>query len=107
MAFEINWSIRAEANLDQIFRYIKKNDSEFSASKFITKISERVRKLAARPTWIGLHLHISSDRSDSGPWYITVSSYKIIYDVVGSRVEIIAIVHSRMQLSDFIGPRGA
>jgi toxin ParE1/3/4 len=104
MAFEIKWSKRAEENLEQIFRFIQKHDSEFSAEKFIKKIFQNADKLTKRPTWIGVNLRNIQGHSHDDLRYIMVSSYKIIYDVIGDTVEILAVVHKSRLLADLIDP---
>jgi toxin ParE1/3/4 len=90
----VKWSVPARNDLKQIHDYIAK-DSKYYARKVIQEIVAKTETLIELPE-IG---RIVSEISDQNVRELIVYSYRLIYDMSGAGVEILAIIHGRR---DFI-----
>ena len=90
----VKWSVPARNDLKQIHDYIAK-DSKYYARKVTQEIVAKTETLIELPE-IG---RIVSEISDQNVRELIVYSYRLIYDMSGAGVEILAIIHGRR---DFI-----
>ena len=90
----VKWSVPARNDLKQIHDYIAK-DSKYYERKVIQEIVAKTETLIELPE-IG---RIVSEISDQNVRELIVYSYRLIYDMSGAGVEILAIIHGRR---DFI-----
>ena len=86
----VKWSVPARNDLKQIHDYIAK-DSKYYARKVIQEIVAKTETLIELPE-IG---RIVSEISDQNVRELIVYSYRLIYDMSGAGVEILAIIHGR------------
>jgi plasmid stabilization system protein ParE len=99
MSYEVIWSDRADWHLDGIFEDLKSEFGQETATRFIQKVFIRADKLENHPDWIGSPIKYIED---SGYLQYAVGEYRIIFKVIGRRVEIYAVLHSRSLLSEII-----
>ena len=86
----VKWSVPARNDLKQIHDYIAK-DSKYYARKVIQEIVAKTETLIELPE-IG---RIVSEISDQNVRELIVYSYRLIYEMSGAGVEILAIIHGR------------
>lgn len=84
------WSIPAKADLTHIFEYIA-HDSKHYAKKVIQEIVEKTDFIGAQPH-IG---HIVSEIDNKSVREFQLYSYRIIYEITGSDITILTIMHKR------------
>ena len=86
----VKWSVPARNDLKQIHDYIAK-DSKYYARKVTQEIVAKTETLIELPE-IG---RIVSEISDQNVRELIVYSYRLIYEMSGAGVEILAIIHGR------------
>jgi len=86
----VKWSVPARNDLKQIHDYIAK-DSKYYARKVIQEIITKTETLTELPE-IG---RIVPEISDQNIRELIVYSYRLIYEMSGAGVEILAIIHGR------------
>jgi len=86
----VKWSVPARNDLKQIHDYIAK-DSEYYARSVIQEIVAKTETLTEHPE-IG---RIVPEISDQNIRELIVYSYRLIYEMSGAGVEILAIIHGR------------
>ena len=86
----VKWSVPARNDLKQIHDYIAK-DSKYYARKVIQEIVAKTETLTELPE-IG---RIVPEISDQNIRELIVYSYRLIYEMSGTGVEILAIIHGR------------
>ena len=86
----VKWSVPARNDLKQIHDYIAK-DSKYYARKVIQEIVAKTETLTELPE-IG---RIVSEVSDQNIRELIVYSYRLIYEMSGAGIEILAIIHGR------------
>jgi len=86
----VKWSVPARNDLKQIHDYIAK-DSKYYARKVIQEIIAKTETLTELPE-IG---RIVPEISDQNIRELIVYSYRLIYEMSGAGVEILAIIHGR------------
>ena len=86
----VKWSVPARNDLKQIHDYIAK-DSKFYAQNVIQEIVAKTETLTELPE-IG---RIVPEISDQNIRELIVYSYRLIYEMSGAGVEILAIIHGR------------
>ncbi|MFC1670215.1 type II toxin-antitoxin system RelE/ParE family toxin [Spirochaetota bacterium] len=86
----VEWSIPARNDLKQIHDFIAR-DSKYYADKVTNTIVERTEMLNEFPE-IG---RVVQEIGDKNVREIIEYSYRIIYEVYGERIEILALVHGR------------
>ena len=86
----VKWSVPARNDLKQIHDYIAK-DSKYYARKVIQEIVAKTETLTEL-TEIG---RIVPEISDQNIRELIVYSYRLIYEMSGAGVEILAIIHGR------------
>lgn len=89
----IIWTEAAQHNLKQIEKYISENNS--AALNSISKIIKRVGMLADNPA-IGRNGRIFNTRE----LIITGTPYIVPYRVRNEQIEILSVLHSKMQWPD-------
>lgn len=94
MDYQVNWSPEALEDVDGIAEYIAR-DSAFYASAVVSKIKEQsqsVRHLAERG-------HIVPELKNKTIRELFIYSYRLIYQVIGRDVLIIAVIHGKQLLA--------
>jgi|SRR5210317_2045573 len=86
----VKWSVPARNDLKQIHDYIAK-DSKYYAQKVIQEVIPKTETLTELPE-IG---RIVPEISDQNIRELIVYSYRLIYEMSGAGVEILAIIHGR------------
>jgi toxin ParE1/3/4 len=86
----VKWSVPARNDLKQIHDYIAK-DSKYYARKVIQEVIAKTETLTELPE-IG---RIVPEISDQNIRELIVYSYRLIYEMSGAGVEILAIIHGR------------
>ena len=86
----VKWSVPARNDLKQIHDYIAK-DSKYYAQNVIQEIVAKTETLNELPE-IG---RIVPEISDQNIRELIVYSYRLIYEMSGAGVEILAIIHGR------------
>ena len=86
----VKWSVPARNDLKQIHDYIAK-DSKFYAQNVVQEIVAKSETLTKLPE-IG---RIVSEISDQNIREVVVYSYRLIYEISGVGIEILAIIHGR------------
>jgi toxin ParE1/3/4 len=86
----VKWSVPARNDLKQIHDYIAK-DSKYYARKVIQEVIAKTETLTELPE-IG---RIVPEISDQNIGELIVYSYRLIYEMSGAGVEILAITHGR------------
>jgi len=86
----VKWSVPARNDLKQIHDYIAK-DSKYYAQKVIQEVIAKTETLTELPE-IG---RIVPEISDQNIRELIVYSYRLIYEMSGAGVEILAIIHGR------------
>ena len=86
----VKWSVPARNDLKQIHDYIAK-DSKYYAQKVIQEVIAKTETLTELPE-IG---RIVPEISDQNIGELIVYSYRLIYEMSGAGVEILAIIHGR------------
>jgi toxin ParE1/3/4 len=94
MAYQIRWSPRAVANLEEICSYIAK-DSEYYAALFAQRVTALIKAIPQFPT-AG---RIVPEYKDENLREKIYESYRIVYRVKGEWVEIVAICHGARLLN--------
>ena len=94
----VKWSKPAKLDLKQIHDYIAR-DSIFYAQKVSSEIVEKSEKLNSFPE-VG---RIVPEIEDPNIRELLIYSYRLIYEVFPSKVEILALVHSKRNfIRDFL-----
>ncbi len=88
MDYRVGWSAKAWSDVEQIETYIAK-DSSYQASKVALKIIESSRSLDKFPE----RGRVLPDQSDENLREIFVYSYRMIYEIEGDQVTILAVIH--------------
>ena len=86
----VKWSVPARNDLKQIHDYIAK-DSKYYARKVIQEIVAKTETLAELPEFG----RIVPEISDQNIREVIVYSYRLIYEISGVGIEILAIIHGR------------
>ena len=86
----VKWSVPARNDLKQIHDYIAK-DSKYYAQKVIQEVIAKTETLIDFPE-IG---RVVPEISDQNIRELIVYSYRLIYEMSGAGVEILAIIHGR------------
>jgi toxin ParE1/3/4 len=86
----VKWSVPAKNDLKQIHDYIAK-DSKYYAQNVVQEIVAKSEKLTDFPQ-IG---RVVPEISDQNLRELIVYSYRLIYEISESGIEIIAIIHGR------------
>ena len=86
----VKWSVPARNDLKQIHDYIAK-DSKYYARKVIQEIIAKTETLTELPEID----RIVPEISDQNIRELIVYSYRLIYEMSGAGVEILAIIHGR------------
>lgn len=89
--FSVHWSLHARANLKDIYDYIRQ-DSLRNARNVVSNIVRLSRSLS----YIPFRFAECPELPTKNKIYrkVNYASYKIVYRVKGSRVEILSIFHS-------------
>ena len=82
------WAASALVDLENIHEYIAQ-DSLFYANVFCLEIIQGVEKLADFPK-MGRHV---PEYNDEHVREIIISDYRIIYETIGARVNILTVIH--------------
>jgi len=99
MAYTVNWSPEAIEDLQSIAEYIAK-DSHVYAQSVVTKVLAVSRSLALHP----LMGRIVPELGEAGFRERFVYSYRLIYQIEGNKILIVAIIHGK-RLIDNISDR--
>ncbi|UCE52704.1 MAG: type II toxin-antitoxin system RelE/ParE family toxin [Desulfobacterales bacterium] len=86
----VKWSVPARNDLKQIHDYIA-NDSRYYAQNVIQEIVAKTETLTEFPE-IGRTI---PEISDQNIRELIVYSYRLIYEISGTGIEILAIIHGR------------
>ena len=86
----VKWSVPARNDLKQLHDYIAK-DSKYYARKVIQEMVAKTETLTELPE-IG---RIVPEISDQNIRELIVYSYRLIYEMSGAGIEILAIIHGR------------
>lgn len=86
----VKWSVPARNDLKQIHDYIA-NDSRYYAQNVIQEIVAKTETLTEFPE-IGRTV---PEISDQNIRELIVYSYRLIYEISGTGIEILAIIHGR------------
>ncbi len=89
----VAWSDEAKADLRNIFNYIA-SDSRYYAHKIVDEIIAKADILNELPR-IG---RVVPEIGDSDVREIPVYSYRIIYEISGNNISILAVAHKRRNL---------
>jgi addiction module RelE/StbE family toxin len=90
----IEWTEPAIADLSAIRDYIAR-DSEYYALQFVGRIIEAVEKLEELPE---RGRRVPEARGVDGIRELLFQSYRIIYRLIGDRVQILAVLHGSRDL---------
>lgn len=90
----VKWTIPAKLDLKQIHDYIAR-DSKFYAQKVSLEVVEKSEKLNSFPE-VG---RIVPEINDPNVRELIIYSYRLIYEVFTSKVEVLAIIHCRRNFS--------
>jgi addiction module RelE/StbE family toxin len=90
----VKWTIPAKLDLKQIHDYIAR-DSKFYAQKVSLEVVEKSEKLNSFPE-VG---RIVPEINDPNIRELIIYSYRLIYEVFPSKVEVLAIIHCRRNFS--------
>ncbi len=90
----VKWTTTAKLDLKEIHDYIAR-DSKFYAQKVSLEIVEKSEKLNSFPE-VG---RIVSEIGDPNIRELIIYSYRLIYEVFPSKVEVLAIIHCRRNFS--------
>ena len=94
----VRWSKPAKLDLKQIHDYIAR-DSIFYAQKVSSEIVEKSEKLNSFPE-VG---RIVPEIEDPNIRELLIYSYRLIYEVFSDKVEILALVHGKLNfIRDFL-----
>ena len=92
---EIVWTIPAIADLDALHHYIAR-DSEYYADGVVSDIFHAVDRLASFPK-SGRRVPEIDDNSIRE---VLVGNYRVMYDISGSVVQVLAILHMSRRFQD-------
>jgi toxin ParE1/3/4 len=88
MAHEVRYTLRARADLEQIYDYLDKR-APAAARSIKSAIERQIRSLSAFP-----FMASTTDDPDVRALTLTQHPYKIYYEVVGENVRILHIRHT-------------
>ncbi len=94
MAYQIEWSPRAAANLEEICNYIGK-DSEYYAALFSQRIIALIKTIPQFPTSGRIVPEYKNERLREKIY----ENYRIVYRIKEERIEIVAICHGARLLN--------
>ena len=86
----VKWSIPAKNDLKQVHDYIAK-DSKYYAQKVVQEIVAKTETLIDFPE-IG---RVVAEISDQGIRELIVYSYRLVYEISKTEIDILAIIHGR------------
>ena len=86
----VKWSIPAKNDLKQVHDYIAK-DSKYYAQKVVQEIVAKTETLIDFPE-IG---RVVPEISDQGIRELIVYSYRLVYEISKTEIDILAIIHGR------------
>ena len=86
----VKWSIPAKNDLKQVHDYIAK-DSKYYAQKVVQEIVAKTETLIDFPE-IGC---VVAEISDQGIRELIVYSYRLVYEISKTEIDILAIIHGR------------
>ncbi len=83
----------AKSDLIEIWNYTVENRSENQAEKYLQNIEDKLNQLAADP-------ELGRQRSEIGPGYYSfpVQKHIIFYLISDNRIDIIGILHGKMDI---------
>ena len=90
----VKWSKPAKLDLKQIYDYIAR-DSKFYAQKISQEIVEKSEKLNSFPE-VG---RIVPEIGDPNIRELIIYSYRLIYEVFPNKIEILALIHGKRDLT--------
>lgn len=88
----VNWTLPAKEDLKQIHDFIAK-DSKYYAKKVTTEIIEKSEHLNLFP----LMGRIVPEIDDTNVRELIIYSYRMIYELSGGEIEILAILHCKKE----------
>jgi toxin ParE1/3/4 len=95
----IDWSLNALENLEQIIEYISQ-DSEINAKKFAGKITDKVLNISLLPK-VGRPVPEAKDKTVRE---VFLKKYRIIYQQLPDGIKVISIIHGYRNISDPLEP---
>jgi plasmid stabilization system protein ParE len=90
----VDWSLSARDDLRAIYDYISR-DSRFYAKKVIRDIVERASSLDI----LSERGRVVPELNDTSVREIFVYSYRIMYQILSNRVEVLAVIHGQRNIS--------
>lgn len=87
----VKWSPIAKADLKEIYTYISR-DSKYYAKSVVNEITSRVKGLESYPR-MGRTVE---EYNDPDVRELVIYSYRLIYGISNNDIEIITLIHSRM-----------
>jgi len=93
MDYQVNWSPEALDDIDDIAAYIQK-DSPLYAQAVVEQLIESSRKLQDHP----YRGRVVPEINDQRYREIFIYNFRLIYRVVGSSVDVLAVIHAARQL---------
>ncbi len=91
MQYQIIIEPNAENDLQNIFTYIKENDSENKAISFIKKLQTKINSLSFMPTRCRNNLYIKDSKTKD----LIFHGYTICYHIMDDKVHIVAVFRQR------------
>jgi addiction module RelE/StbE family toxin len=85
---EIEWSFKAENDLNEIIDYIAQDSLEYALS-FYEEVSEKIENLIQFPK-IG---RIVPELDESNIRELILRNYRIIYRISDNRIQIVRLIH--------------
>lgn len=90
---KVVWTKQAKRDLQAIYDYIA-YDSEFYAAEVVDAILEAEHRIDAYPTAGGM----VRERRRKDIRQVKRYSYRIIYKILSTRIDVLTVVHERRQL---------
>jgi addiction module RelE/StbE family toxin len=90
---KVHWTITAEGHLDAIFNYIAQNSPEY-AKRIVDRITRRSQQIAEYP----LSGRRVSEYDFNQIREVIEGSYRIIYHIKSDQVDVLAVIHSAMNI---------
>lgn len=101
MDFTVTWSPEAIEDLQSIAEYISR-DSEFYARAVVQNIVGVARDIKDFP-WIG---RVAPELGDEKIRERFVYSYRVVYQVEGNRILVVAVIHGKRLIENIAGRFG-
>lgn len=96
MAWKVKWTRPASEDLDQIASYIAL-DSAYYAAAFVREIRDAARSLRQ----VARRGRVVPELSDPTIRELLIGNYRLLYQLRGPEVLVLAIIHSARDLASF------